>query len=286
MDTGWRSSFVRVNGIKTHYVEAGDGEPLILVHGGGPGASGEHGFRQNIPAFAQHFRVYALDLIGYGLTDKPPVEYWEQPMAEHLAGFIDTLGLERVRLLGNSMGAYVTAKYALDHPDRVVRMLFVSSATIATAMGVPRGETDGMKAMAAMRDEVTADKMRRFLETLCHDRAGITDELVESRVKMALLPGALEAQRSHGAIRARLRTDPNLRQIFDLTNRLPKVAIPLCLIWGQEDRFAPVDQAYALQKLLPNLTELHVLEHSGHQCQNDEVERFNAIALEFFGGGS
>jgi pimeloyl-ACP methyl ester carboxylesterase len=286
MGTPWRSSFVRVNGIKTHYVEAGDGEPLILVHGGGPGASGEHGFRQNIPAFARHFRVYALDLIGYGLTDKPPIDYWEQPMAEHLAGFIDTLCLERVRLLGNSMGAYVTAKYALDHPDRVVRMLFVSSATIATAMGVPRGETDGMKAMAAMRDEVTADKMRRFLETLCHDRAGITDELVESRVTMARLPGAQEAQRSHGVIRGRLRSDPNLRQIFDLTNRLPKVAIPLCLIWGKEDRFAPVDQAYALQKLLPNLTELHVLEHSGHQCQNDEVERFNEIALKFFRGGS
>jgi pimeloyl-ACP methyl ester carboxylesterase len=282
MGTSWRSSFVRIGGLKTHYVEAGDGEPLILVHGGGPGASGEHGFRQNIPAFARHFRVYALDLIGYGLTDKPAMEYWEQPMAEHLAGFIDTLCLERVRLLGNSMGAYVTAKYALDHPDRVVKLLFVSSATIATAMGVPRGETEGMKAMAAMRDEVTADKMRRFLETLCHDRAGITDELVESRVKMALLPGAPEAQRSHGAIRARLRTDPNLRQIFDLTNRLPKVTIPMCLIWGKEDRFAPVDQAYALQKLLPNLTELHVLERSGHQCQNDEVERFNEIALRFF----
>ena len=282
MDTSFRSSFVRVNGLKTHYVEAGDGEPLVLVHGGGPGASGEHGFRQNIPAFARHFRVLALDLIGYGLTDKPAIEYWEQPMAEHLAGFIDTLCLDRVRLLGNSMGAYVTAKYALDHPDRVVKMLFVSSATIATAMGVPRGETDGMKAMAAMRDEVTADKMRRFLETLCHDRAGITDELVESRVAMARLPGAQEAQRSHGAIRARLRTDANLRQIFDLTNRLPKVTIPMCLIWGQQDRFAPVDQAHALGKLLPNLTELHVLQQSGHQCQNDEVERFNEIALEFF----
>lgn len=286
MGTPWRSNFVRVNGLKTHYVEAGDGEPLILVHGGGPGASAEHGFRQNIPAFAQHFRVYALDLIGYGFSDKPAIAYWEQPMAEQLAGFIDTLCLDKVRLLGNSMGAYVTAKYALDHPDRVVRLLFVSSATIATAMGIPRTETEGMKAMVAMRDEVTAEKMRRFLEALCQDRAGITDELVESRVKMAQLPGAQEAQRSHGAIRARLRTDPNLRQIFDLTNRLPKVTIPMCLVWGREDRFAPVDQAYALQKLLPNLTELHVLEHSGHQCQNDEVEGFNAIALKFFLGDS
>jgi pimeloyl-ACP methyl ester carboxylesterase len=282
MDTPWRSSFVRVNGLKTHYVEAGDGEPLVLVHGGGPGASGEHGFRQNIPAFARHFRVLALDLIGYGFTDKPPITYWEQPMAEHLAGFIETLCLEKIRLLGNSMGAYVTAKYALDHPDNVVKLLFVSSATIATAMGIPRTETEGMKAMVAMRDEVTAEKMRRFLETLCHDRAGITDELVDSRVRLAQLPGAQESQRSHGAVRARLRTDPNLRQIFDLTHRLPKVTIPMCLVWGKEDRFAPVDQAYALQKLLPNLAELHVLDRSGHQCQNDEVDRFNEVALKFF----
>jgi pimeloyl-ACP methyl ester carboxylesterase len=284
MMTEWRSSFVRVNGIKTHYVEAGEGEPLILVHGGGPGASGEHGFRQNIPALSQHFRVFALDLIGYGLTEKPPIEYWEQPMAEHLAGFIDVLCLDKVRLLGNSMGAYVTAKYALDHPGRAVKLLFVSSATIATAMGIPRTETEGMRAMVAMRDEVTNEKMRRFLETLCHDRSGITDELVESRVQMARLPGAQESQRSHGAVRARLRTDPNLRQLFDLTHRLPAVTVPICLVWGKEDRFAPVDQAYALQKLLPNLRELHVLEKSGHQCQNDEVERFNQIALEFFRG--
>lgn len=284
MSTPWRSSFVRVGGIKTHYVEAGEGDPLILVHGGGPGASGEHGFQHNIPALARHFRVYALDLIGYGLTDKPPIEYWEQPMAEHLAGFIDTLCLDRVRLLGNSMGAYVVAKYALDHPGRVVKLLFVSSATIATAMGVPRGETEGMKAMAAMREEVTNEKMRRFLETLVHDHAAITDELVESRVQMAKLPGAQEGQRSHSAVRARLRTDPNLRQIFDFTNRLPKLTIPMILVWGKDDRFAPVEQAYALQKLLPNLKELHVLEGSGHQCQNDQVERFNEIALTFFRG--
>jgi pimeloyl-ACP methyl ester carboxylesterase len=284
MSAALRSSFVRANGIKTHYVEAGEGEPLILVHGGGPGASGEHGFSQNIPALAAHFRVYALDLIGYGLTDKPPIEYWEQPMVDQLAGFIDALCLDRVRLLGNSMGAYVVAKYALDHPDRVIRMLFVSSATIATAMGVPRGETEGMKAMAAMRDGVTAEKMRRFLETLVHDRTHITDELVDDRVRQALLPGAQEAQRSHGAMRARLRTDQNLRQVFDLTHRLPAVTIPMCLVWGQQDRFAPVEQAEALRKLLPNLTELHLLQHSGHQCQNDEVDRFNEIAVRFFLG--
>jgi 4,5:9,10-diseco-3-hydroxy-5,9,17-trioxoandrosta-1(10),2-diene-4-oate hydrolase len=205
-------------------------------------------------------------------------------MAEHLAGFIDVLCLDKVRLLGNSMGAYVTAKYALEHPGRAVKLLFVSSATIATAMGIPRTETEGMRAMVAMRDEVTNEKMRRFLETLCHDRSGITDELVESRVQMARLPGAQESQRSHGAVRARLRTDPNLRQLFDLTHRLPAVTVPICLVWGKEDRFAPVDQAYALQKLLPNLRELHVLERSGHQCQNDEVERFNEIALKFFLG--
>lgn len=89
----YRPRFVDVHGVKTCYVEAGEGEPLVCIHGGGPGASGEHGFRNNIPALARRFRVIAPDMIGYGYTDKPPIQYWEQRLVEHVSNFIDALCL-------------------------------------------------------------------------------------------------------------------------------------------------------------------------------------------------
>jgi pimeloyl-ACP methyl ester carboxylesterase len=92
----------------------------------------------------------------------------------------------------------------------------------------------------------------------------------------------MEAQRSHSEFRNELKNNPNLQQLFDLTHRLPRLDIPSCLVWGAQDRFAPVEQAYELKKMLPKLGEFHILENSGHQCQNDEVERFNEIALKFF----
>src|SRR5688572_6434512 len=91
-----------VYGLKTHYVHAGEGEPVVFVHGGGPGASGESGWSRTIPALAPDFHVYGIDCIGYGFTDKPAIEYSFQTLVEHLAGFIDALNLNQVRISGNS----------------------------------------------------------------------------------------------------------------------------------------------------------------------------------------
>src|SRR5580700_3746304 len=103
---GVLSSFVNVRGIKTHYVEAGSGEPIVFVHGAGPGANGWAGWRQTIPVLAKHFRVYALDTLGFGFTDKPDIVYSDQASVNHLLGFLDALCLDAVNLCGNSRGAY------------------------------------------------------------------------------------------------------------------------------------------------------------------------------------
>ena len=84
MANKFKSWFIRTGGIKTHFIEAGEGDPLILIHGGGPGASGEHNWGNNIESLARHFHVFALDLIGYGLTDKPAIEYSYQAKIDQL----------------------------------------------------------------------------------------------------------------------------------------------------------------------------------------------------------
>ena len=280
----YQSLFLRANGVKTHFIVTGKGEPIVLVHGGGPGASGEYGWRRNIPALAEHFQVFALDRIGFGLTDKPAIAYSDQVLADHLADFIDALGLDQLYLMGNSMGAYGVARYAVDHPDSVKKMVLVASGSIAGAMGVEGSPSEGQRAIRRFAEEPTRENMRAVLEGLVSNKAGITDELIDGRFKLATLPGAVEAQRSHRKYRDRLKNDPNLQQQYSLLYRLPQLTIPTIMIWGKQDRFAPIEHGYQLQKMLPNLKAFHVFENSGHQVQNDEIEKFNKTVVDFLLG--
>jgi pimeloyl-ACP methyl ester carboxylesterase len=273
------SRFVRVGLYKTHYIEWGDGEPVVMVHGGGPGASGEFGWGRTIGAIGEYGRGIALDLLGFGLSDKPEIEYSHQVFVEHLAGFLDVLCLEKVNLMGNSMGAYVVAKYAVDHPDRVKKLLLVSSGTIATAMGVEMGMSPGFRQL--LEYDGTREGLRRFLEGILRHPERITEEEFEERYRRAQLPGVMQAQKSFLDYMQRRRKQPSQAQLFDLRHRLPQLEIPILFVWGKYDIFASVDLAERLQQLLPN-TRFVIFEDSGHVVQNDEPERFNELAVRFF----
>jgi len=284
LDKGVLSSWVNVNGVRTHFVEAGEGDPIVLIHGAGPGANGWAGWRQTIPALAQHYHVYALDTLGFGYTDKPTdIVHSDQASVDHFAGFLDALCLDKVAIGGNSRGAYIGAKYMVDHPSRVERLLMISSGSIANAMGLQRTQAQlgGMKKLQGY--DGTPEGMRRFMEIIVHDHSKITDELIESRVRMAALPGFDFVQKSQREAREAMKNDPNQRQLFDLRHRLPMITIPMIMVWGAKDSFAPPEFAAQLQEMLPNV-EFVVLENSGHQAQNDESDRFNEIALSFFRG--
>jgi len=278
----YQSLFVNANGVKTRFIVAGQGRPVVLVHGGGPGSSGEYGWWRNIPVLAQHFQVFAPDRIGFGLTDTPEDELGDQVLARHLADFIDAVCLKDVYMIGNSMGAYGVARYALDFPDRVKKMVLVASGSIGAAMGLEHKPSEGMRAMRRFDSEPTRENMRAVLEGLVSNKAGITDELIEGRFKLATQPGAMRSQKLQQAYRQRLQNDPNLRQAYSMLHRLPELTIPTIMIWGKEDRFAPIDDlGYPLRDMLPNLRAFHVFEHSGHQVQNDEVEKFNQVVVDF-----
>jgi pimeloyl-ACP methyl ester carboxylesterase len=282
MSKPYRSWFVRCNGIKTHFIEAGEGDPVILVHGGGPGACGEHNWQNNVPALAQKFHVFAIDLIGYGYTDKPPIEYTYKAKVDHLASFMDTLCLDKVNLGGNSMGSYVAVRCALEYPERTKKVLMVATATVAGAMGVGTVSRQGNEVREVVGEKATRDTMRAWLEMLLYNKDRISDDLLDRRVHVANLPGSMEAQKSYREHMAKIRRDPALNQWYDISQRLPKVNFPLALVWGKEDHFAPIELAERLRAALPNLTEFHFVEKSGHQVQNDQPEKFNEIALQFF----
>ena len=277
-----RSRYVMAGRVRTHYTETGDnGAPLILGHGGGPGFSGEASFGRILPALGAEFQVYAVDGVGgYGDTDPYfPAKEGIQSRVDHLEAFIDTLCLDNVFLAGNSQGAWVVAKFAMEHPDRVRKLCLISSITIASAMGIKSPQTKGMGARRAY--DGSDESMRRFLETVVWDKASITDELVTLHNAAANRPGVAEAYRVFQEGMQRLTQDPNLRLKFEMQHTLPRLTIPAMFIWGEEDRFAPVEIGRQLEKLLPNIS-FNYVPKAGHQVASDQPEIVSKLMIEFF----
>jgi pimeloyl-ACP methyl ester carboxylesterase len=277
-----RSRFVMAGRIRTHYTEAGgNGPPLVLVHGGGPGSSGEAGFGRVLPLLVDRFQVYAPDGVGgFGETDPYwPANEGTQSRVDQLEAFMDTLCLDQVFLAGNSQGAWVAAKYALEHPDRVKRLVLVASLTIAGAMGMGMPQTPGLK---ALRDyDGTEASMRNVMENLVYDKAVISDDLIRVRNAAANRPGAAEAREVAEKGQARLTRDPNLRLKFDMTHTLPRLQIPTIFVWGENDTFALPEIGRELEKLLPNIP-FHYVPRAGHQVQTDQPEALVKLMTEHF----
>jgi 2-hydroxy-6-oxonona-2,4-dienedioate hydrolase len=277
-----RSRYVMAGHVRTHYVEAGGNGPVVvLLHGGGPGSSGEAGFGRLIPLLADQFQVYAPDGVG-GFGDTDP--YWPanegtQSRVDHLEAFMDTLCLNDACIAGNSQGAWVAAKYTLEHPDRVRRLFMVASLTIAGAMGLRMPQTEGLKALNSY--DGSAESMRRVMESLTHDRSAITDELIATRNAAANRPGAAHAREIANQGQRRLATDPNLKLKYDMRHTLPQLTIPAVFAWGEQDTFAPPELGRELAKLLPNIP-FHVIPDAGHQAQTDQPQALARLMIEHF----
>jgi pimeloyl-ACP methyl ester carboxylesterase len=268
------SRFVNLNGVKTHYTEsAGDGPVIVGLHGGGHGSSGLAGLGRLFDLLGDRYRLIGLDSIGgYGETDPTvPLTHGLQSRVDHLEAFADALCLDRFTLLGNSQGAWVAARYAILHPDRVENLVMVSSNTIATALGITSGPSEGLKLLQGY--DGTRPAMRRLLEGLVYNKDRITDALLDRRQAAATRPGAMETfSASEKSIRA-VRSDPVGAVNFDMRAALPILTkqIPSAFIWGHNDIFALPELGRQVEKLLPDVA-FHWLDGAGHQAQTDQPE--------------
>lgn len=283
MSTEVRSRFVMANGVRTHYSEVGGNGPVIVAsHGGGAGSSGEAGMAPLMRQLPADYRVIALDSVGgFGKTDiAAPAPYGLQSRVAHLADFVDALCLDRFTLLGNSQGAWVSARYAMSEPKRVERMILIGSGSIAGAMGFDMGQTEGLKAMMAYDN--TREGMRTLLEGLVFDKNVITEQLIDLRFGAASRPGAMEAFKASSAANRYLASDPFMKTQYDMRASLPALTalLPTIMIWGENDTFAPAEFGRKIEPLLPAVT-FHYVDHAGHQVQNDQPKLLARIITDF-----
>ncbi len=228
-----------------YYQVVGAGPPLVLVHG----LSGStRWWARNVEPLARRFRVYIIDLIGFG-SSRDGEPFVLSRASEHLAGWIDHLGIERASIVGHSMGGFISADLAADHPDRVDRLVLVAAAALPFGRGYLQhslGLVRGLRHLPLS-----------FLPILFTDayRAG---------------PGTIWK-----AARELLSTD--------IRPKLARIEAPSLLVWGANDAIVPLDIGRRLQRSLRN-ARLVTLEGAGHTPMWDQPHEFNRLVLDFLAG--
>jgi 4,5:9,10-diseco-3-hydroxy-5,9,17-trioxoandrosta-1(10),2-diene-4-oate hydrolase len=270
MPTG---KFVTVNGVQIHFHEAGQGKPVILIHGGGPGAGGLSNFRRNMEAIAKNGRAIVIDLPGWGESEnkRAPGGVFEV-FAEMMVGFMDGLGIEKADLIGNSLGGGTALMTAIKSPERVGKLVLMG-----TGGGLPvfsPWPTEGLLRMFMFYEGEgpTMEKLRKVLELLIFDQSAVTQELLDERMKAAMRPDVIASPPLRGV--GAHPTDEIWRE------RLP--AHETLLVWGREDRVVPLDAAFVLLKTMAN-AQLHVFPQCGHWAQWEKAEQFNTLVCDFLG---
>ena len=263
--------------MRLHYTQAGDSEtPVVMLHGGGPGASGVSNFGGNLPEFAKHFRTVLVDLPGFGQSDKPPVTgNYFRFAAGALAELLDELGIDKTHLVGNSLGGGVATRFALTNPKRAGSLVLMAPGGLTLNVFAP-DPTEGVRRLGAFSGDPSRDKLVAFLRTMLHDQTLITDELVEERFAVAAQPESLQAMASLGMS----FFNPETAEDGMLWREAHRLRHRTLLIWGREDRVNPLDGALIALKLLKN-AQLHVFSNCGHWAQVEKRDEFNRLAIEF-----
>jgi 4,5:9,10-diseco-3-hydroxy-5,9,17-trioxoandrosta-1(10),2-diene-4-oate hydrolase len=275
MATG-TTKFTENTVIKLHYHDAGEGRPLVLLHGGGPGASAWSNFGRNVPVFAKHFRVIAPDQPGFGLTDKPTEhgQYFTHS-ADALKALLDELGVDKADLLGNSLGGGTAVRFALRYPDRAGRLVLMAPGGLGLNVFAP-DPTEGVKRLGAFGMAPSKDALKAFLRTLVFDQKLITDELVDERFEAASQPDSLAAMAAMGASFSR----PDTYEEGMLWREAHRLRQRVLLVWGREDRVNPLDGALVALKVIRR-AQLHVFGGCGHWAQLEKFDEFNRLAIDF-----
>lgn len=266
------SKRVKTKNWDIHYQEAGKGQPLVLVHGGGPGASGWSNFHPNIPYLAEHFHVFAIDLPGWGKSQS--VHYDKRDNSGVLAEFIETLGLGKVAIIGNSMGGSSCIRLAYERPDLVTHLVTLGSSAGVPSLFDAGGLTEGVKALEAAYFHPGPDSMRNFIATMAFDSRHVTDEFVAERVK------AITDRMDHveGWISGHGKPMVRLDQ-----SKLPEIKIPTLHVHGRDDRTVNFTAALHLSRQIPNSRVL-IVNRCGHWVQLEHADEFNRSVTSFIQG--
>lgn len=248
--------------IKTNYIAAGTGRPVILLHGAGAGGIT---WSPVIKPLSAHFHVIVPDIVGYGESDKPSASYDRPFFSTWLKDFCDALGLDKLSMIGNSQGGAIALQFVLDNPNRVERLVLVDSGGLGKEM--PQGAFIGLIWMNTFPGKGAAKLLGQYLMHDSHEADPVWDEYLLGVAKM---PGGNRVfwQGKGKAVSA--IPEEQLRRIEQ----------PTLIIWGKDDRFFPLAHAEFAQRTIPK-AQLHIITNAAHLPFLDQPQEFSTTVIKF-----
>jgi pimeloyl-ACP methyl ester carboxylesterase len=260
---------VTVLGFRLHYLEAGRGAPVVLLHGlGGDGSR----WGPNIGPLAKDFHVFALDQIGFGQSDKPLANYHSGMLAEFLVDFLKAVNVPKASLVGNSMGAGVALYTAVHFPDAVEKIVLADGGGFRTAGAAPAPapSPDALR-RRQLQNSVTRAETREFFKILFHDKSLVTDRMVEEQYAMRLRSAfTISRMQEAGEKGLGALTEQEVRG----------VRVPTLVVWGKYDELANPSGADRLAHTIPGAAKV-IIDNCGHLPQLEKSDEFNRIVREF-----
>jgi 4,5:9,10-diseco-3-hydroxy-5,9,17-trioxoandrosta-1(10),2-diene-4-oate hydrolase len=256
-----QSRKVKIDDLNCHYLIGGQGDPLIIIHGGSSGASA---WRENIIALSKHYTIYVPDLPGFGLSDPHPGNYYIPEMVEFIDKFAETLGLENFYLMGHSLGGGVALHYTLKNPGKIRKLVLVSSLCLGKEIAwwirffsfPALCRSIGRAAISVFR---WIKYVARFFGPW---------DLVEPISRTSLQIGSCIANLTE--------------QTIVLLSQLPKIMVPTLVVWGARDPIVPFCQAYTAAELIPDC-RVQVFDKCGHSVYRERLKEFTSVLAGFLG---
>ncbi len=252
---------IKVNGRDVHYYTAGQGEPLVVIHGGGGDA---RTWQKNIVELSEKYTVYAPDLPGYGGSQRLAGDYYIPELSDFIGSFASSLGLERFYLVGHSMGGGVALDYALKSPQKIKKLVLVSSLCLGREIAF-WVRLFSIPAILRSVGVLTISILKSI--------KWMAERLNPAEFIMPLSPASMTVGGNISTIR---------QQSVVLKDRLAEVAMPTLLVWGSRDPIVPVRHAYQAAKVIPNC-QVKVFENCGHNVHREELAEFSSTISGFLG---
>lgn len=261
---------IQTGSFQTNYHDLGEGFPVVLLHGSGPGVTAWANWNKMFPILKDHYRLVAPDMIGFGFTERVPgmainMNVWVQQAID----LFDALKIERANLVGNSFGGALALSLAIKYPERINKLVLMGS------MGVSFPITYGLDQVWGYTPSEA--NMEELLELFTYDHSFATKELIKTRYESSMQPGFQESFSS-------LFPEPRQKGVENMAGNqayIRNIPHETLIVHGREDRVIPLENSLKLLQLIDK-AQLHVLGHCGHWTQIERTAEFADLLLNFF----
>jgi 2-hydroxy-6-oxonona-2,4-dienedioate hydrolase len=267
--------YLDAGGVRTRYLHAGDPSKPVLVFLHGSGGHAE-AYVRNLEAHAEHFSTWSIDMLGHGYTDKPGHPLEIPHYVDHLVAVLDAIGVQRAHISGESLGGWVAARIAADHPDRVERL-------VLNTAGGSQADPEVMKRIItlsmAAAENPTWQTVQARIKWLMADKSKDYDDIVASRQRVYRQPGFVNAMSDIMALQ-----DPQIRarNLLD-RNVYGAITAPTLVVWTSDDPTADVEEGRRIASMIPG-ARFEVMPGCGHWPQYEDSKTFDRLHLDFLLG--